>query len=122
MSNRFSFRVYSYEQKRMIYSWNYTSIRDFLYGALIDHRFFGKGLFVTMSSIGRKDNNGILIYEGDILKNKYNDLYVVEYDNDITGFKPFNQFDISENGYFDEEIEIIGNVYENRNLLESEAK
>lgn len=128
MQDRFNFRVYSYEQKRMIHSWDYTSKRDFLYGALIDHRFFGKGLFRTMQSTGLKDKNGKLIYEGDIIKVHTQGDILINYGVVFWNYKEArflrtsNLINIDkQNGqsfWYNNSIEIIGNIYENPELLE----
>ena len=130
MNDRFKFRVWSYEQKRMINSWDYSSKRDFLYGALIDHRFFGNGLFITMQSTGMKDKNGKLIYGKDIIRFYFDNdeiIAVIEWDNDVCRFY-LNTTDYFKDKYVtdyeivkQEEYEIIGNIYENKELLESEG-
>ena len=63
---------------------------------------------VLMEFTGLKDKNGKEIYEGDILKGKFNGSVV------WTG-------DRYNNGWSDywNESEIIGNIYENKELLSS---
>lgn len=75
--------------------------------------------YVIQQCTGLYDKNGKLIYEGDIVKDKFGSLYKVEYENVITGFYPFNNYDIAINGYFDEDIEVIGNIYHDSHLLEN---
>lgn len=128
--NRFSYRVYSFEQKRMIYSWDYTSKRDFLYGALIDHRYFGKGLYVTMQSTGLKDKNDKLIYEGDIVVFYFDNdemVGVISWSSDYQVGFYVNTTDYFKDKYitdykllYSENYEVIGNIYENPELLEVE--
>ena len=132
MNDRFWFRVWSYKQKRMINSWDYSSKRDFLYGALIDHRFFGNGLFITMQSTGMKDKNEKLIYEGDIVKytskksktnpekEPYTENYKVVWQEKYTGYnlqskEKVNCFNL---GIMTDDIEVVGNIYENEELLD----
>lgn len=75
-------------------------------------------LFVLMQFTGLKDKNGKEIYEGDIIRLKWADIYnpnldvvrVVEWNN---GY----HFPLSGAHTFNETMEVIGNIYENPELL-----
>lgn len=75
--------------------------------------------YVLMQSTGLKDKNGTEIYEGDIVKNIYDEIYVVKWLD--AGFyleeKYDGGFDYSEL-HFGDNKEIVGNIYENPELLE----
>lgn len=125
MNDRFWFRVWSYEQKRMINSWDYSSKRDFLYGALIDHRFFGNGLFITIQSTGLKDKNGKLIFEGDIVRFIYGNKKRLGYVEENKTVWSITNSNFCQGAWCGgalinlyETCEIIGNIYEDKELLE----
>lgn len=80
--------------------------------------------FVDKNSIGQytglKDKNGIEIYEGDIVKTK-NSLYKVIYDKCcFWGIDEMGKYPIYQIKHYimeDEIFEVIGNIYENPELL-----
>lgn len=75
--------------------------------------------FELMQSTGLKDMKDTEIYEGDIVKNEYDEIYVVKWFD--AGFhleeKYNGGFDYSEL-HFGDNKKVIGNIYENPELLE----
>ena len=75
--------------------------------------------FELMQSTGLKDMKDTEIYEGDIVKNEYDEIYVVKWFD--AGFhleeKYNGGFDYFEL-HFGDNKEVIGNIYENPELLE----
>lgn len=77
--------------------------------------------------IGMEDRNGVKIFEGDIIKDgncEYNK-YVVKYDVDRGGYVPFAHGDgcgcCETHTLYDSTChEVIGNIYDNPELLEEE--
>ena len=66
---------------------------------------------------GRKDKKGKKIFEGDIIKDRLGQVGQIVYSEEYSAFV----VDTGEFGYalwFDEEIEIIGNIWDNKGLLE----
>lgn len=76
-----------------------------------------------MQYTGLKDKNGKEIYEGDIIISTLTNIVakpiLVEPDLELTGFIPFttndNEYAIGE--YEQGNFELIGNIYENKELL-----
>lgn len=79
---------------------------------------------------GLKDKNGVEIYEGDIVQPIFYEgssykKYVVKYDTDRAGFFPFAcgdgcgccEIDVISTTY----TEILGNIYENPELIDKEG-
>lgn len=130
MNDRFRFRVW-YEPKGItsdnpIMIYNAEDTYDCMAGkpVIIYKRCFGDVLeddeYTIMQCTGLKDKNGKLIYEGDIVKEFYTDfinfsgkgIIVVEWDNLNASYNLEN--------FQNCEREVIGNIYENPELLEEE--
>ncbi len=127
MQDRFLMRVYDPVTKSMIYDMPliYTQLKYIAQG-------FSCEDLKLMQSTGLKDKNGKLIFEGDILfEYLKNEVYpngkkwVVKWDNDRAKFY-IKMINPSKYEYFKEwhlarhylDYEIIGNIYENPEILE----
>lgn len=138
MNDRFRFRVWftpDYQEPEMIYDAEQTYDNRCQGQGSFYHESFGEILedkdCVVMQCTGLKDKNGKLIYEGDILGGTYGNLYVHYCDS-------CKQFELKANDYGcmacegdvhwyelvesedENELEIIGNIYENPELLEDD--
>lgn len=129
MDNRFKFRF-----------WNG---RNIIYDDLPNLELYNCEDYIWMQCTGLKDKNGKLIYEGDIIKIKdevffikyeigsffiirneqsldvWYEMFTEAWNDDVY---PLSQLYVDE--YIQEEyidcIEVIGNIYENKELLEEE--
>lgn len=91
---------------------------------VVDHTTFSHSCtsmqnYELMQSTGLKDINGTEIYEGDIIKNSYDEIYTVKW------FDAAFYLEEKYNGGFDyhelhleDNKKVIGNIYENPELLE----
>ena len=143
MQDRFNFRVWDKENKCMHYPTRHSNFAN-VNGTIVkiesyptsNSAYFGKRIAhefddaILMQNIGLKDKNRKLIYEGDIVKNDKNLLYSVlfnsfEHQTKIC-FKRIENPDYyphistwQDIGYKDQKnYEVIGNIYENKELLD----
>ena len=140
MSDRFRFRVWSFQQKRMYY-WNeIINMTNSCYSLFVDNRELGEGLWDIQQSTGLKDINEAIIYEGDIVRLSYFDyngkdycmVGVIKYEmfglmiKGVKGehFEDFTGYEECEGKMYltcwlgefdfdpDNDIEVIGNIHE----------
>jgi len=72
---------------------------------------------------GPKDKNKVKFFEGDIAVHESSDYYVkgvIEYDQDDACFVVSSKRGKFHLGIIPDQFEIIGNVHENKNLIEGE--
>ena len=127
MKDRFKFRLYDKAISETVYDVCVGFIKDNCktndwvctdtsYGQ-ITYRGDKLKDIVLMQCTGLKDKNGKLIYEGDIVKDNYEALHYVRWVYDSWQLFPCTQ-DNYTIYIVDNEIEVIGNIYENPELLE----
>lgn len=72
--------------------------------------------FIVEQSTGSKDKNGKIIYEGDIIRVEDNNC-LITWDNDNARYNVGGYGEIAYLNY--NEIEVIGNIHENAELVEN---
>ena len=98
--------------------WN-GGFQIIFYNSEDDKTYYGEDQVILLQYTGLKDKNEKEIYEGDIVKQKhyssdYKDREEVKWHRDNASFDPFNWGDYSFAPCY---CEVIGNIYENPELL-----
>lgn len=106
------FRAWDKEQAKMKKDFRFDEFNDV-------NDYFADNDFVFMQDTGLKDKDGKEIYEGDILTWGNNVIAKVYYADDLAMFRCViegtEEFDLF---VFNQEASIIGNIYENKELLD----
>lgn len=119
MLDRYKFRAWNKEEKRMYYDAQDTY--DYITGQpTIPAERFATLLedekeWVVEQCVGIKDKNGNLIYEGDYIKDWRGDVYKVVWLDEYAQFFCENINDATDGYHFDESIHdmcICGNIHE----------
>ena len=85
--------------------------------------WFADENLVFMQSTGVKDKNGVEIYAGNIIKERGGLTPFIEFDEEDLSFKSVDRHCRKlyvPKGYLNKYAEVIGNIYENPELMEVE--
>lgn len=114
MQDRFRYRVWDKTQNKWLHFdfSTYPTYQDRIWQALADGETF-------YQCTGLKDKNGKLIYEGDVISENWHK-YVLEWGRGDFQLRDFAKGSVYTfpAGICIEKCEIIGNIYENKELLE----
>lgn len=121
MSREIKFRAYHKERKEIfeIASIDFEEKKAALSNGVIKLLNADFKQFELLQYTGVKDKNGKEIYEGDITICKYGPQIAMEVKWVDEGFRTLGKYD-GDNyvGFVKNNEEVIGNIYENKNLLE----
>lgn len=87
---------------------------------VLDLRRYNKEQYEIMQFTGLKDKNGREIFEGDVVRTKWGGLGAVEFVDGSFHFMFENSHvkrQVNEHEANERETEVIGNIYENPDLL-----
>lgn len=121
--NEIKYRIYG-KENRIMYSWeeilNFDSLKDTLKNGEKENQYYSQLLQYT----GLKDKDGKEIYVGDILSDSEEKPLYVEFSTEYGAFCFVDKFDSFGTTLYTtqdlhyEGLGIIGNVYENPELLQ----
>ena len=94
-------------------------------GKLVTVLTYPEDEYELMQYTGLQDKNGVEIYEGDIIKLKQNTIWQVAYNEEkvkwhMWAIDPTNSINITKKATHNDKYEVIGNVFENPELLTNE--
>lgn len=81
---------------------------------------WGKDDCVIMQFTGRRDDSGIDIYDGDIVSDINLNTYVVQWNDDTNKWQISNGEDFNDGDRYGSTYYIIGNIYENPDLIKKD--
>lgn len=119
MQDRFKFRFWDTKTENIITMNERLMYTGRNFNLDLGNMIYTSKRFVTMQSTGLKDKNGKLIYEGDIVKTRDGVLNKVFWENEYAQFlsQEIGGFEVCSDFMDYEDIEVIGNIYENPELL-----
>ena len=128
MQDRFKFRFWHTPSKKMLdcYGFNeHYTFADTLDGIGTEYNPCKTSDCVLMQCTGLRGKNGKLIYEGDIVKfSSRHGIFEIKWSDEHSAFGyEDDETDFSELGRLYQEaayVEIIGNIYENPELLQGD--
>ena len=115
------FRAYDKKDNEMFYSSMYQDKTSMAYGLGNFLSECGDIEDTLMQYTGLKDKNGIDVYEGDVGNDKFNNKVIIKWNEQFYCYALLTIDEIIKDDWnFDlnDFIEIIGNIYENPELLE----
>ena len=123
MDREIKFRAWDKDNKKMLQvkSIHFSDSGDCI--VINPLEFISLEFLELMQYTGLKDKNDVEIYEGDIVKSRNGtcgriNIHIIEWNNFYTGFNPLRQ---DESNFNRESSEVIGNIYENQELLKEET-
>lgn len=111
------FRAWDIESKAML-SWD--DIQEMWEEEGYHHAIFSGDHYVPLQYTGLKDSKGVEIYEGDIVRTKISGYWQTNPMHIENIWDLHIEMNHDDSYYLVSEVEVIGNIYENPELLDGE--